>query len=254
MIRSMKMSRRLFIAAGSTLPLVRAGERTRYTVLSFNIHHGEGTDGRVDLERTARVIKSVSPDLVALQEVDRRTARSGGVDQLAELAKLTGLKPYFGKTLDFQGGEYGNGMLVRPPIREHQNIALPGSEPRGLLSVQLENGVLFAASHFDISRQGDPRLAAAERINQWLDAQGNAPAILAGDLNAVRSTPAIKKLQERWTIAGEELATFPAGEPVRQIDFVLFRPADKWRAIETRVLDEREASDHRPIVAVLEAV
>ena len=54
---------------------------TRLRVLSYNIHHGEGLDGRIDLERIASVIRASEADLVALQEVDQSTERSGGVDQ-----------------------------------------------------------------------------------------------------------------------------------------------------------------------------
>ncbi len=53
-------------------------------ILTYNIHHGEGTDGRFDLARIAGVINGQRPDLVALQEVDRRTTRASGVDQAAE--------------------------------------------------------------------------------------------------------------------------------------------------------------------------
>ena len=84
-------------------PIVRA--------LTYNIHHGEGTDGRLDLSRLAAIISSAAPDLVALQEVDLGTARAGGVDQLAELGRLTGMHPVFGKAMDYQGGAYGVGVL-----------------------------------------------------------------------------------------------------------------------------------------------
>ena len=42
-------------------------------VLTYNIQHGAGADGIVDLERQAEVIQRLKPDLVALQEVDDRT-------------------------------------------------------------------------------------------------------------------------------------------------------------------------------------
>ena len=42
----------------------------RLRVLTYNIHHGEGVDGKLDLERIASVIRSVEPDLVALLEVN----------------------------------------------------------------------------------------------------------------------------------------------------------------------------------------
>src|ERR1700724_2661395 len=80
-------------------------------VLTYNIHHGEGTDGRFDLSRLARVMKSVQPDVIALQEVDRGTERSGGVDQLAELARLTDMHAEFGKAMDYSGGGYGVAWL-----------------------------------------------------------------------------------------------------------------------------------------------
>ncbi len=72
-------------------------------VLSYNIHHGEGVDGKLDLERIAKVILSVEPDIVSLQEVDRNVPRSKGVDQPAELAKLTKMNAIFEKNIDLQG-------------------------------------------------------------------------------------------------------------------------------------------------------
>src|SRR5690606_2840765 len=72
-------------------------EEQKITVLTYNIHHGEGMDGKLDLERIANVIRSVNPDLVALQEVDRKTQRSAGVDQAEELARLTGMRHVFGR-------------------------------------------------------------------------------------------------------------------------------------------------------------
>jgi endonuclease/exonuclease/phosphatase family metal-dependent hydrolase len=68
-------------------------------VLSYNIHHGAGTDGELDLPRIANVIRRLKPDLVALQEVDKKTQRSRGVDQAAELGRLTGMHAVFGKAI-----------------------------------------------------------------------------------------------------------------------------------------------------------
>lgn len=76
-------------------------------VLTYNIHHGRGTDDLVDIPRIAAVIKALQPDLVALQEVDQRTRRTGGVDQTARLAELTQLHGQFMRQIDFEGGRYG---------------------------------------------------------------------------------------------------------------------------------------------------
>ena len=50
-------------------------------VMTYNIHHGEGTDSVIDMERIAQVINKWSPDLVALQEVDNGTTRSGNINE-----------------------------------------------------------------------------------------------------------------------------------------------------------------------------
>ena len=75
-------------------------EPIRVRVLSYNIHHAEGVDRDLDLDRISRVIRSVDPDLVALQEVDRKVTRTRGVDQPAELARLTGMKVVFGSNIE----------------------------------------------------------------------------------------------------------------------------------------------------------
>ncbi len=109
----------LFLAAIAALPpFAHADEPTRLRVLSYNIHHGAGIDGRLDLERIARVIQSARPDVVALQEVDRGVARSKRIDEPAELARLTGLRAIFERNITYQGGDYGNAVLTGLPVRE----------------------------------------------------------------------------------------------------------------------------------------
>ena len=85
-------------------------------VVSYNIKHGAGMDGRLDLSRSANVLEALKPDLVALQEIDNTCTRSGGKNQAAELGKALGMHHAFGKFMDFQGGEYGLAVLSRYPI------------------------------------------------------------------------------------------------------------------------------------------
>jgi endonuclease/exonuclease/phosphatase family metal-dependent hydrolase len=107
-----------------------SADKATLRVLCYNIHHGEGTDGKVDLPRLARVIHAAMPDFVALQEVDRNVRRSGSVDQSAELAKLTGLHGAFAKAIDYDGGEYGQAILSRFPIERLTIHHLPGEPER----------------------------------------------------------------------------------------------------------------------------
>lgn len=226
-------------------------------VLSYNLHHGEGVDGKLDLERIAKVITAANPDVVALQEMDSKTVRTKGVDQPAELARLTGMRAFFGAAIPLEGGHYGNAVLSRVPAVFTRNVPLPGKEPRALMEVTLDVGgtkVAFFATHLDASRDETERIAAANRILKI--AKPKAPAILAGDLNAVPDSEPLRILSKQWHRAGapEIYPTIPVASPRRQIDYVLLRPAKRFRVVEVRVLDEAVASDHRAILTVLELV
>jgi endonuclease/exonuclease/phosphatase family metal-dependent hydrolase len=144
----------------------------RIRVLSYNIHHGEGIDRKLDLERIARVILSVKPDLVALQEVDRNTDRTNKIDQPAELARLTKMHVAFGGNIEFQGGQYGNAVLSKSPIRRHKNHVLPNlddGEQRGVLEVEVEFAkglpIVLFATHLDHRAKDRERIASARTIN-----------------------------------------------------------------------------------------
>ncbi len=262
----MHISRRyVLLAALSCLPLLAQEIRApqRITVLSYNIHHGEGTDAKVDLERIAAVIRAAAPDVVALQEVDRVTRRTGGVHQAQDLACLTGMQYLFGRTIDYQGGMYGNAVLSRLPVNGFANRALPftpGREARGVAQAHIYSGptesgqalLRIFATHLDTSEAD--RLKAVPAILEFAAEEPGMPSLLAGDLNALPDSAPMKLLAEGWQVAGagERLPTFPAAAPDRQIDFILYRPADRWRVLEVKVLEESVASDHRPILAVLE--
>lgn len=228
-------------------------------VLTYNIHHGRGTDDVVNLARIARVIRSVEPDIVALQEVDENAERTGVVDQPATLARLTGLPVIFGPNIPLQGGRYGNALLTRFPVLKSRNVPLPSftkGEQRGALIADLQLGdriVTFYATHFDFRRDNRERLASVELVNQLTAHQPDRPALLAGDLNAMFSSPTLSLLRTHWTVANDEpKSTFPTAKPTRQIDFVLFRPTKAWRVREVRVLDAATPSDHRALLAAFQ--
>jgi endonuclease/exonuclease/phosphatase family metal-dependent hydrolase len=249
----------------SVSPLLAADDAPpRIRVLTYNIHHGEGADGKFDLERVAAVIKTTEPDIVALQEVDVKTKRSSGVNQSAELAKLTATNHAFGKALDFGGGSYGVAILTRWKIENAKTHSLPGSdkrEPRAALSVALRindtgPAFTFIATHLDHAADNNDRVAQCNKLSELFAADDAGPAILAGDLNAQSKDAEVKSLLEKWTAAGagKGLLTFPSDKPAIEIDHVLLRPAKSWRVIEVKVIEEKVASDHRPLLVVVEWV
>ena len=227
-------------------------------VLSYNILHGETLKGDFDLDRIARVIKSVKPDLVALQEVDFYTNRVGNIDLATELGLRTGLAPLFGKAMPYDGGEYGEGILSRYSFlstRNHALSAQQGKEPRAALEINviIKSGdtIRFVGTHLDHTGETD-RLTQAMEINQLLT-KDHRPAILAGDLNARPESETMAVFFQEWTKSfAENIPTIPSTDPRVKIDYILFRPANRWRVLETRVIDERVASDHLPVLSVLE--
>lgn len=260
----MKPSIKYLVLAAVSLSTVAASysaEPLRLRVLSYNIHHGAGVDSKLDLQRIADVILSVEPDVVALQEVDRNVKRSGDVDQPAELARLTDMHVYFGANIDLQGGHYGNAILSRFPITRHENHRLPNlndGEQRGVIEAEISlpksnQPLLMLATHLDHRPDERERLASAKFINERLASQPRLPALLAGDMNARPDSETLRQFQTKWTRANETpMATYPVNPPTIQIDYILNSPANRWKIIECKVLDEAVASDHRAIFAVLE--
>ncbi len=228
-------------------------------VLSYNILHGATMKGDFDLDLIADVIKSVKPDLVALQEVDFKTNRARKMDLATELGVRTGLAPLFGKAMYFDGGAYGEGVLSRYSFLSTQNHVLfhePDKEPRAALETNVVLGsgdtIRFVGTHLDHTKDEINRINQAKQLVQ-LFSQDERPTILAGDLNARPDSDPMKILfQAFFRSFAADTPTFPATDPRIKIDYVLFHPAHRWKVLETKVLDEKVASDHCPVLVVLE--
>jgi endonuclease/exonuclease/phosphatase family metal-dependent hydrolase len=228
------------------------------TVLTYNVHHGAGTDGKLDLGRIAKIIREQKPDLVAVQEVDEKATRSGGVAQAEELGRLTGMHAVFGKAMDFQGGGYGQAVLSKWPISKHEVRALPqkaGREPRIMLEARIDipgEDLVFASVHLDHEVE-EIRLGQADEINRLFKGR-SLPAIVAGDFNAGPESGTMKAMMAEWvdTAGGSAGFTIPAGSPRRRIDYILAAPQGRWKIVRSEVLNEPVASDHRPVVARIE--
>ncbi len=227
-------------------------------VLTSNIYHGETMKGDFDLDLIAKVIKEAKPDIVALQEVDFKTNRAKKMDIATELGIRTGMVPLFGRAMYYDGGEYGEGILSKYSFLSTKVHALPhqpDKEPRTALEVNfvMDSGdtIRFIGTHLD-HESASQRLCQARRLAEWFRAD-DRPAILAGDLNALPLSGAMKMIETSWTRAfDEDIPTWPSDNPQKKIDYVLFRPADRWKVLETKVIDEKTASDHRPVLVVLE--
>ena len=171
--------------------------------MTYNVHHCEGVDGKLDISRIAIIIKKQNCDLVALQEIDRGTSRSQQVDQLDKLAELTEMKPFFGKAIDYGGGEYGVAVLSKLPVIEHKTWRLPSGakrEQRVALEVIVQptdsEAFVFVCTHLDHTSGENDRAKQTETLRK-LFGNGPRPAILAGDFNATAKSTEMKIVLEK---------------------------------------------------------
>ena len=228
--------------------LILSLKPVQVTIMSYNVRHCAGMDLVVNYDRTAEVILKQMPNVVALQELDSMTGRSGRKYQLKELAKRTNYYPVFGKAIDYDGGGYGVGVLTKEKPLGTKRIPLPGEEPRVLLVVELENYVI-ACTHLDLEES--ERLASApiiiEEAQRW-----KKPFILVGDWNDYPNSQLLKELTKYFTINSGNEFTFPADEPNECIDYVA--TFNKWQTemLKSVVVDEPMASDHRPLLVKLQ--
>jgi endonuclease/exonuclease/phosphatase family metal-dependent hydrolase len=222
--------------------------------MTYNIKHGEVSS----LESIASVINGQAPDLVALQEVDVLTHRSGQVDQAARLGQLTGMYASFVPSLlSFDGGQYGLTLLSRYPIRSSQRIPLrSAAEQRALALYEVEldpqHLIPVGVTHFGTT-------GATERNQQAEDVKaalaGKPWALLGGDLNATPSESSIssllQQLTDAWTRGGSGSGyTSSASFPTKRIDYLMLGSA--WTSpVSASVVGASSQSDHRPVVATL---
>lgn len=251
-----------FLAVISTAATAQNEVRNNQVrVLTFNILHGATTEDNLNLDTIAAVINKTNPDLVALQEVDFKTKRVNNRDILSELAVKTGLTPIFIKAMNYDDGEYGEGLLSNSSFIKTENISLPHSkenEPKaaGLATLSLPSGdtINFIGTHFDHLPNGIDRMAQAKSISR-LTKKLKYPSILAGDLNDVPGSPAIKLLEKQWQASYDKnkpIPTYPSKNPEVKIDYIMFYPKHRWKLIQTEVIKDSIASDHNAVLSVLE--
>jgi endonuclease/exonuclease/phosphatase family metal-dependent hydrolase len=227
-------------------------------VLSYNIHGQAHLFDRRYLERIARVIAEVKPDVVGLQEVHRGGWKARAEDQAAALGRLTGMAAAFGPSFEVRGNAFGNAVLTSGELLSTEVVPLPApGEPRTLLTARIAfpdrslDEISFHVTHLAAwGRWGRPArslqsTALLERLRQ-----SSGPFVLVGDLNAVPGAPELKPL-----MAGEVLrmcgdALLCTHRVMRQrIDYVFADPG--WTPVAERVV-QRGPSDHWPILVELQ--
>ena len=237
-------------------------------VMTYNVHSCVGMDGKLDVERIARVIARARPDVVALQELDVGRARTRAMDQAHLIARYLEMAFHFHPALHIEEERYGDAILTHLPQRLVKAGPLPGLasrpllEPRGALWVAIElhgREIQVINTHLGLHPRERMAQVAALLGNDWLaHEQCREPVILCGDFNALPSSSVCRRLAGPLKDVHTEAqhhrpkGTFSGRFPTVRIDHVFISPGLEVSGIEVHGSElARVASDHLPLLAEL---
>lgn len=237
-------------------------------VATYNVRGCVGLDRQRSESRIAEVIASMSADVVGLQELDMNRGRSGSVDQTALIAQQLGWQHFFHPAMRNGAEHYGDAIISRYPLMLKRAFELPGSgtwycrEQRVAIWMEAKTSlgpVQIVNCHFGLGRA--ERISQAESLTsaELLGSiPSDAPLVLLGDYNSVRSSRAYGILSARFrdvrTLVRPTgaFSTFPTRFPLLTVDHIFLNAALEARKLHVhRTPLARIASDHYPLVAEL---
>jgi len=243
--------KKIFLLVFAILFIFSMQAQNTLKLMTYNIRNATGMDNVCNFQRIANVINNASPDVVAIQEVDSMTNRSGQKYVLGEIAERTQMHDYFAPAIDFDGGKYGIGLLSKQVPLRLQILPLPGrEEARALILAEFED-YIYCCTHMSLT--GEDRMKSLELLKTFI-ASSKKPLFLAGDMNDEPESDFIKELQKDFQIlSNPKQHTYPAPEPKETIDYIaaLKQNTGGFAIISTKVINEPMASDHRPILVEL---
>lgn len=226
-------------------------EKAPFRVLTYNVQHCMGEDGKIVYDRISSIINQLDADVVCLQEIDSVNGRTPD-DQMRILGEKTGMYQQFSKSIDFMGGKYGNGMLSKKkPISVHR-IALPGDEARSAIAFEFKKYVVIG-THLALEPQNrDQSIILITEFAKTF----NKKVYLAGDFNAADFDSKFHKLAaENWDMVSAVEPTWPTGKPVECLDLVFTLNGFKYKPLKSKAVyvlpdvNVSNASDHYPLYA-----
>jgi endonuclease/exonuclease/phosphatase family metal-dependent hydrolase len=204
---------------------------------------------RVGVDRVARGLGALDPDVLLLQECGPRRSLARLADELS-MEFRSSHRPF---------GRVRNAVLARRPWRMGEASVLVlsregRSSPRGALAVGLRAGgatVTAITAHLGLVPVERSR-HARELTDAYASLRG--PVVLGLDVNEGPADPAFRWIAERWfdafAQAGEGRGdTFPAARPTTRIDALFVN--DRVEVLRARV-GPAGLSDHRPVIVELE--
>lgn len=218
------------------------------TMMSYNVRNGNNIDNNFNLRRASSVIESQTPDIVALQELDSITVRSGYKDILLRYSELTSMHHTYATAIPYDGGSYGIGILSKEKPLAVKRIPLPGREESRVLLVTEFKKYIFCSTHLSLTPE-DQMISLS--IIDSVARTAKKPFFVAGDFNFAPQSEQYKTLQNTFDIlTPTDGGTYPANEPVNCIDYIVFSKNGPFRIedFSGRVVEAPTQSDHRPVI------
>ncbi|MTC76026.1 endonuclease [Providencia sp. wls1919] len=266
----------LMVQNGGTPNKVYSANKPTIKVATYNIGKNELAADVANLDELSKAIAKIDADVIVLTEIDNKTARSKKVNQLEEIAKANKMDFAFGKALDFDGGEYGVGILSKYKIEKSQVVNLPsgGAEQRVVLLSQItkpgfDSPIIIMGTHLDWQKDPTIRIGQVRHIldatigdtETGFDNIAASIKILAGDFNSTAKEQPIQEISYFWDPVekkGVNYRTWPAVNPAIDIDHIFTYKGQVWD-VKTMIIptDSKDfqwskVSDHLPVIAELE--
>jgi endonuclease/exonuclease/phosphatase family metal-dependent hydrolase len=250
-------------------------------IVTYNIAHGRGLKPiqglgsrrgmRAQIMKIGRLLRSLDPDVVAIQEIDEDSSWAGNFDQLEFLRRCARFPHAVFGVNNRRNGllrfNYGNAILSKHPITDAENIVFGKKAigEKGFLYAEIDvrgGCVPFVNMHLHHSSRAR-RLKQVGMVMDYLDrkhlerrANWRVPPIVCGDMNnPSHKTDATSSLLRyflkhgRYALYPASGGTYPSLLPQRLLDFVFLPPGCPGTGC--RVV-RSFLSDHRPVVVECE--
>lgn len=234
----------VILAALLCVPTLQA---RRMKLMTYNIHHGEGTDRKYAPERIARMILAEAPEVVALQEVDSATQRIKGHYVAGDIAQHTGMHATYAGAIPFQGGKYGIALLSKTAPKAVTRIPLPGREEKRMLLVADFGPYVVCCTHLSLTEED--RMNSIPTLRKVLKKYRHKKVFVMGDFNDLPNSAFMNELGKHFQVLSSTITpTFPNDVPTEVIDFVITRRGtNQPRATGMHITVGSVASDHCPL-------
>ncbi len=204
-----------------------------------------------NLQGVSKILKDY--DIVALQEVDGGSLRSGFINQVQYLGDIGNFNAWYHQCNRNLGkiAQQSNGLLSRLPVTSIINHRLPGRIPgRGAIEAIFGVGSTHLAVyvvHLSLGKK-----ARAQQLAYIAKIIKKHPfVVVLGDMNMLPEELQSWTQQNQMQIAGvnDLISTYPSWQPTTHIDHILV--SQNLKVIQTEVLPFR-FSDHLPIAVTVE--